>query len=500
MKFFDYIRFALKNIWRQKMRTILTIFAVIIGATSVVAMLALVFGAKNTLINLVTETGALTQINVISSTDTSNTDIFSSGNNGDKGTTILDDALATKLAALDHVTSVTPVVSVYPFNRVALKDAPDKTFKVDQIQAFIPGPGADKQLAAGRNFTTADTTGKIILSSDMAAQLGFASNPSGIVGKTVMLSMQKGYTGEGADVPEMPNPAQFNGPMTKAQQDQQKQIQDQYQQQIQNLETILTAEVVGVTKAGFENSSYIPMTWAHGIMQYRNWQQDPADMERYQNEQQTLNQNLKPGEQPKQPAPVKMILTGDDQIAKNGYDTLLVKVDDANNVEPLATTIRNMKLGAITAKQTLDSILNVFKILSIVLGVIGAISLFVAAIGVVNTMVMATLERTREIGVMRACGATRATVRRLFTFEAALLGFWGGVFGVGVGFGLTKIANHIALQQSQFKGLGSTSLVTVPLWLALSVVAATTVIGMLAGMYPAFRASRMNPVEALRYE
>lgn len=500
MKFLDYIRFALKNIWRQKMRTILTIFAVIIGATSVCAMLSLVFGAKDTMIQMITATGALTQINVVSSTDTSNTDIFSTGNSGDNSGTKLDDALATKLAAMNHVSSVTPLVGVYQFNRIELKGGDGKTYKMDQVQAYQPGTDTDKQLEAGRNLTATDKEGKILLSADLASQLGYSTNPAELVGKTVMLSMRSGYTGEGADVPEPPAQAQSNGPMTDAQQQQQKNQQDAYQKQIQSLETVLEAEVIGVTKAGFENSSYIALDWARGILQYRNWQQDPEDMKRYQHEQETINQNVPPGTQPRQPAPVKLILTGQSQIETNGYDSLLVKVDDANNVEPLAADIRNLKLGAITAKQTLDSILNVFKILSIVFGVIGAISLLVAAIGVINTMIMATLERTREIGVMRATGATRAAVRRLFTFEAALLGFWGGVFGVGVAIGLTKVANIVASQQTQFKGLGNANLISVPVWLGLTVIAATTVIGMLAGMGPAIRASRMNPVEALRYE
>src|SRR5205807_6323846 len=94
-----------------------------------------------------------------------------------------------------------------------------------------------------------------------------------------------------------------------------------------------------------------------------------------------------------------------------------------------------------------DQQLQVFQIVSYVLGGIGGIALAVAAIGVINTMVMAILERTREIGVLRACGATRATIRRLFTIEAGLLGFLGGVFGIVVGFGLTRIANVVINKQ-----------------------------------------------------
>jgi ABC-type antimicrobial peptide transport system permease subunit len=488
MKFLDYIRFALKNIWRQKLRSILTIFAVIIGATSVVAMLSLVFGAKQAVLGQIEASGALTQITVVGNTDTKGQDLRG-GNSGDVSGKKLDDTLAAQLATLPHVAAVTPIASAYAFNKVAIKGAENNAFKMDQVQAYVPSTAADKKLIGGRNLTLADKEGKIVLSNGLAGKL--APNPSDLVGKKVIIIMQKGYAGEGADIPQPPSQQQFTGSPTKAQQDAMQKVQQDYQQSQQDRITTLEATVVGVADAGFGDTSYISMDWARGINTYKNWQQDPVDMERYQKEQNSLNQNAKPGQQPIQPAPVKMILTGDDQIAKNGYSALYVKADDAIR--------KTYTVGAITAKETLATILNAFNIISLVLGIIGAISLLVAAIGVVNTMVMATLERTREIGVMRACGATRGAVRRLFTIEAALLGFWGGVFGVLVGIGLSTVANHFT--SGRLPGVAAgTRIVSVPPWLALAVIAATTVIGMLAGMGPAFRASKMNPVEALRYE
>ncbi|HSI20348.1 MAG TPA: ABC transporter permease [Verrucomicrobiae bacterium] len=487
MKFFDYIRFALKNIWRQKLRTLLTIFAVIIGATSVVVMLSLVFGAKNALLAQIASSGALTQVNVLSDTDTSNADIFGSSGGQNSGTK-LDDTFATKLKAIPHVQSVTPQIGVWAFNKIKLKDGGTE-FKFDRgVTAYVPSASADKKLAAGRNLTTDDGVGKIVLSGSYLKKLGFEDNAAGMVGKKVILITQKGFMGAGADIPEPKVGA--NGQFNDS-----KESRDEQGSRVTEIE----AEVIGVTQAGgFDESSYVSLSWGRALNTWQNWQQDPEDMIRYQKEMDALNKSGNAGP-PKLPSkPVAWKLMGEDPITRDGYQQFVLKVDDVENVEAVATEVRKLNVGAVTAKDTLDTILKSFQIVTVVLGIIGAISLFVAAIGVINTMVMATLERTREIGVMRACGATRSAVRRLFTFEAALLGFWGGVFGVLVGVGVGKLANIYAADLLSGAGVGD--IIQVPLWLGVSVIGVTTVIGMLAGMYPAIRASRMNPVEALRYE
>jgi putative ABC transport system permease protein len=101
---------------------------------------------------------------------------------------------------------------------------------------------------------------------------------------------------------------------------------------------------------------------------------------------------------------------------------------------------------------------------------------------------------------MRAVGAKRGTVSALFTFEAALLGFMGGVIGLGVGYGLVLIANPLINNQLKGNGIASRNIITLPIWLILGVIGITTAIGLLAGLYPARRAAKLDPVEALHYE
>ena len=113
---------------------------------------------------------------------------------------------------------------------------------------------------------------------------------------------------------------------------------------------------------------------------------------------------------------------------------------------------------------------------------------------------MATLERTREIGIMRAVGVTKKTIRRLFRVEAGLLGFIGGIYGVVVSFGFAFGLNQILNKQLSDSGITNRNLVSISPQVALVVLLITTMIDMLAGSLPARRAANMDPIEALRNE
>jgi len=194
------------------------------------------------------------------------------------------------------------------------------------------------------------------------------------------------------------------------------------------------------------------------------------------------------------------ILTKDDGVLRNGYGSILLRADNTANIESVGKDIKNLGFGAQTAKDMLDNIEKIFGLIGLIIGAIGGIVLFVAALGIINTMIMATYERTREIGIMRACGATRANIRNLFIFEAGILGFLGGVIGLALSYGFAKIGNAIGNRIAIAQNVPINNLISFPLWLIISVIALTTLIGIIAGLIPAIRASHLDPVEALRYE
>jgi putative ABC transport system permease protein len=190
---------------------------------------------------------------------------------------------------------------------------------------------------------------------------------------------------------------------------------------------------------------------------------------------------------------------------KDGYSQVIVKVGDVNKVLDISQQITDMGYQAFTPQSFVQGINNFYKILQVIFGGVGAIALLVAAIGIANTMAMSILERTREIGLMKAVGATNRDVLAIFLGEAAGIGFLGGLGGIIIGWlagqGLNVIAIvYLANQAGQQGGLPPSVAVYTPYWLPLFALLFSTIIGMISGLYPALRAATMIPVLALKYE
>lgn len=188
-----------------------------------------------------------------------------------------------------------------------------------------------------------------------------------------------------------------------------------------------------------------------------------------------------------------------------GYNMLVVKAAATDQVIDLAEQINGMGYLANTPQSYLQGINTFFLVLQIVFGGIGAIALLVAAIGIANTMTMAILERTREIGIMKAIGATNRDVLSIFLGEAAGIGFLGGVGGVVLGWAGGQVLNVVAItylttQMAETGGLPLSTVVHTPLWLPIFALVFATLVGMLSGLYPALRAATLMPVNALKYE
>jgi putative ABC transport system permease protein len=189
---------------------------------------------------------------------------------------------------------------------------------------------------------------------------------------------------------------------------------------------------------------------------------------------------------------------------RDGYNEVVVKVDDVKHVLDVADQITAMEYQAFTPQSFVQGITSFYVVLQVVFGGVGAIALLVAAIGIANTMAMAILERTREIGLMKAVGATNRNVLSVFLGEAAGIGFLGGVGGVTLGWSAGQIINVVALAyltQSQQPGMPPpTTAVYTPTWLPIFSLLFATLIGLVSGLYPALRAATLVPVNALKYE
>ena len=188
-------------------------------------------------------------------------------------------------------------------------------------------------------------------------------------------------------------------------------------------------------------------------------------------------------------------------LEQDGYDQLIVQAADLAAVPVVTAAIEDLDLNVQSLDAILDVANQVLALLQALLGSVGGLALLVAALGVANTMMMAIYERTREIGVLKALGASAGEIRRLFTVEAGMIGLIGGIMGLILGMLLGRLVDwigHRYLINEGVTGVGQLSVV--PWWLALGAVVFATLIGILAGLYPAARAARLDPVTALRHE
>jgi putative ABC transport system permease protein len=161
------------------------------------------------------------------------------------------------------------------------------------------------------------------------------------------------------------------------------------------------------------------------------------------------------------------------------------------------------KLGFETSSLSdlISQVDKTFLFIQLVLAGLGGIALMVASFGIINTMIISLLERSREIGTMKALGITNKDIRRIFTYEAALFGLFGGLLGAGGGFlfgqGINGLLGYLMKRAGEPAGL----VVFVTPWkFAFLVILFAIFISYLSGLYPARRAAKISPLDALRYE
>ncbi len=189
-------------------------------------------------------------------------------------------------------------------------------------------------------------------------------------------------------------------------------------------------------------------------------------------------------------------------------DFIVVQIVQGENINGVSARIEktlfksrnvdedNKDFTILTPEELLESFGNILKILTGFLLGVAAISLIVGGINIANTMFTSVLERTKDVGVMKAVGAKNKDIFKIFVFESGFLGIAGGIVGVGVGWIISEIIEYIA----KYK-LGTTLLQTqTPIVLFIGCLAFAFVVGMVFGALPAIRAGKLNVVDSLRYE
>lgn len=471
MRIRDQISMARKNLRRQKGRTRLTLVSIIIGAFAVISVIILSSTANQAVTNFFEETGDLYSIEV----------------QRVGGEVAIDQALATKVGALEGVQSYTPQLGMYDIPSMRFEQQSVNVVGGVELIAERSNGTTDRAIVAGRDLTDSDTGAQALVSADLARELS-GGDAESLVGGTIYLATQEWYSGPNQS-PDNCDFGDFTEPPVC-------------------LPVEIPVTVVGIVQANL--SVFFPLEF--GVAQReQTWyfydeKCDPDSDYWY----------FQPTPFKADPACVGVLMSdGYNIIDEVGWDRLKIRVVSDEAIDGVTNALANdlgMRdrldtqgegfLEFAVGRDELEEIQELTTLATLIFLAVGGISLLVSAIGVVNTMTMATLERTREIGVMRALGARRSDVTRVFTVESGLIGFLGGMWGF-IFAAATVLIIFAATDGLATLDAGFT--LELPILLqalvpATLVVGLTTAIGIFAGVTPARRAAKLDPVESLRSE
>jgi putative ABC transport system permease protein len=453
MTFNDTISLSMRNLRQSILRTALTTLGVSIGIASLAGMVSLGVGLQDQVVGRFLSSGVFDAITVTSPGILGPAGAALAGERGRGGRggrgTGGNSATAPKLTdeAIKQISGMENVREVYPtlIVPVELKLGEfSRTLMVGGIPMSSKGEGVFQTITYGSFFTN-ESDPACMLSLDMAKEIA-EQNPASLIGKTPTLSYAA--RGEGGD-------AIFGFQVRRAE---------------------VQCHIVGIVErnaatlaigGGPPVPAMIPIGLAKTID--ANVVANPQGL-------------LRDPSQPKT------------------YPAVTVKVKQAKFTQDVEDKIRQMGYPAFSINDALKGAKNAFIVIDILLSLIGSIALAVSSLGIVNTMVMSILERTREIGIMKAIGASNEHIRRIFLIEASVIGLLGGLLGTGLGWLVGQVINFGANIYIRSQGGPPGTFFVLPLWLIAGAIAFAVVVSLIAGSYPAARAANLDPIQALRHD
>ncbi|SHO54190.1 ABC transporter permease [Anaerocolumna xylanovorans] len=444
MKISDLIKIGLRNLKRRKARTTLTVMGVVIGTISIVVMISIGIGMKKSYTQQVMELGSLTEINVSST----------GGYVDDKGNYIsikadpMDDELVTKIRDIPHVKTAVPMILTNIFLYSGHYQNNIQLYVLDSN--YISG--MDFPALTAGNLPSPKDTRVIVFGSD---SLNNFYNPYSMFGSSKQIDITRDKLTFG-----------FNP----------------YQYQMDEKKKPLTVKVeqYGVlTKSNNYQFDY------NGYMDINYFKYLYA---KYVNTLKTTER--------------KKAMT-----AVANYTNLKVTVDNFKNVEDVQAEIDALGYQTDSLAKLMAPMLSTANMLQMVLGAIGAVSMLVSAINIANTMIMSIYERTKEIGIMKVLGCLVRDVKKLFLFEAGMIGLIGGIIGIASSYAASWAINKFG--GPLFQALMSTNYMynpenskfsIIPLWLPLVAAGLAIMVGIISGYYPASRATKISAIEAMKTE
>jgi putative ABC transport system permease protein len=488
MTFMDTLKLALSNLGQAKLRTFLTVSGVAVGIGALSCMVSFGVGVEDQLVSRLTGSGMFDSIMVTSAqflgrgaargrrtaparggergaapagrgaaTPADTPDATGADAPAETPRLRLDDEAIAKIAALPNVKSVLPDLRV-PV-QVSYKEFQEMTFATG-VPLSSAHEGGFQTFAAGSFFAN-ETDDACMLSLDLAKRVT-TEDPKTLVGQNLTISYATASVKSGATAtppPATDAPGGLAGILTT--------------QQINRIETHCT--IVGIVEretapglfgGGSVSSLMIPFAKAKAI-----------DAVQVTSLESVLRQN-----------------------EPRGYSTITVKATSPSHTQDVEDQIKKLGYSAFSLNDALQGAKRAFLLLDIFLSLVGSIALVVSSLGIINTMVMSILERTREIGIMKAIGGSDRNIRGIFLIEASAIGLLGGVMGVSLGWVVSRIINFAANWWIESQGGTAGNLFSLPFWLISGAISFSVLVSLLAGLYPARRAARLDPIQALRHD
>jgi len=489
MKIYDMVELAGRNLREAVLRNSLTTLGIGVGVASLVAMLSLGLGLQKLFNRQLGRSGLFDSIYVTTRRDVRGT-TTAQRETGVAPAKVLDDTARHSFEQIPEVAEVYPNLSAVGDFHLPGSKAEDAHFTV--VGGLPPSSQGSEAFDdfQGTYFSSSDAAEVIILADFGRALLGLPAEPRNsevkltkeqadqLLDHDVILRYAQRQANDAAATPPLAPSAKDSAKAAGSTRDSGKAADDEddsaddassfsvVRREVRlRIVGIVTSEPYRGMRQG-RTSALLPMDYAESL----NMMQ-PAD----------VSGIVRPGE-------------------GKTYMALVVRVAKSRDVTRVEEAIKKEGYNTFSIVDASRGLQKAFVFLDLFLGVFGSLALAVASLGIVNTLVMAILERRREIGIMKALGASDGDVKRIFFVEAGSMGALGGSLGVALGWMIGRVINLGTNWYMIRQDLKPENFWYVPMWLVIGGVAFSVFVSLFAGLYPASRAARLDPVQALRHE
>lgn len=465
MPFFDLISLAFRNLREAKLRAALTTTGVVVGVAVVVTMLSLGLGLQRNAVEQFQDLDSFSEVHVFGrslfSFAAPGKDSGADGRDKSAGQTVggipsekipvrsLGDGLLEEIKKIPGVVYVKPNIFFTAFLR-----SNGRTMMKTVGGASVPDPAARFREFSAGGMLSDPAAEEVVVDEDFVRDFGYAP-PSAAVGQTLELLAPP----SDADGDARPGGVRVA--------------------RAYRIAGVLKDERDGNRLRGVLPTAnvFLPLRAARG------WKDEHLDsLSRVALQLARQSGSVGPGE-------------------KFSYTTAVVRVNDPSVLNGVRSRLTELGLGSFSFADEFKQMRTVFLIINSSLGLIGAVSLLVASLGIANTMLMSILERTREIGIMKAIGAEDREIKLIFFAEALMIGLAGGALGALAAWGIDEAANRLAYSfLLKPRGARYVEFFSLPPALWLGAILVAVLVSICATVYPASRAARVDPVTALRHD